>query len=31
LEIPDPADRFLIATARDRRATLVTHDDKIIA
>jgi len=27
----DPADRFLIATARNRRATLVTHDDKIIA
>ncbi|MGH8265849.1 MAG: VapC toxin family PIN domain ribonuclease, partial [Steroidobacteraceae bacterium] len=27
----DPADRFLIATARNRRATLVTHDDGIIA
>lgn len=27
----DPADRFLIATARNRRATLATHDDRIIA
>ena len=27
----DPADRFLIATARARRATLATHDEKIIA
>jgi hypothetical protein len=27
----DPTDRFFIATARNRRATLVTHDDKIIA
>jgi PIN domain nuclease of toxin-antitoxin system len=27
----DPADRFLIATARNRRATLVTHDEQIIA
>jgi len=27
----DPADRFLIATARSRRATLATHDDEIIA
>jgi PIN domain nuclease of toxin-antitoxin system len=27
----DPADRFLIATARSRRATLATHDEKIIA
>lgn len=27
----DPADRFLIATARRRRATLATHDEKIIA
>ena len=26
----DPADRFLIATARARRAALVTHDEKII-
>jgi PIN domain nuclease of toxin-antitoxin system len=26
----DPADRFLIATARARRAVLVTHDEKII-
>lgn len=26
----DPADRFLIATARARRCTLVTHDEKII-
>lgn len=26
----DPADRFLIATARNRRATLVTHDGEII-
>ena len=27
----DPADRFLIATARSRRAKLTTHDEKIIA
>ena len=27
----DPADRFLIATARARRATLATHDDTILA
>lgn len=27
----DPADRFLIATARRRRATLATHDEKIIS
>ena len=27
----DPADRFLIATARNRSATLATHDDRIIA
>ena len=27
----DPADRFLIATARSRRATFATHDEKIIA
>jgi len=27
----DPADRFLIATARNRRATLATHDEAIIA
>lgn len=27
----DAADRFLIATARARRATLVTHDEHIIA
>jgi PIN domain nuclease of toxin-antitoxin system len=27
----DPADRFLIATARSRRATLVTHDGDILA
>jgi hypothetical protein len=27
---PDPADRFLIATARARRAVLVTHDEQII-
>ena len=27
----DPADRFLIATARSRRAKLATHDEKIIA
>jgi len=27
----DPADRFLIATARNRRATLATHDDRILA
>ena len=27
----DPADRFLIATARNRRATLATHDDGILA
>jgi PIN domain nuclease of toxin-antitoxin system len=27
----DPADRFLIATARNRRATLATRDDRIIA
>lgn len=27
----DPADRFLIATARSRRASLATHDEKIIA
>ena len=27
----DPADRFLIATARSHRARLVTHDEKIIA
>ena len=27
----DPADRLLIATARNRRATLATHDDRIIA
>ncbi len=27
----DPADRFLIATARSRRATLATHDDRILA
>jgi PIN domain nuclease of toxin-antitoxin system len=27
----DPADRFLIATARTRRAVLATHDEKIIA
>lgn len=27
----DPADRFLIATARARRAMLVTHDEHIIA
>lgn len=26
----DPADRFLIATARNRRATFATHDDRII-
>jgi PIN domain nuclease of toxin-antitoxin system len=26
----DPADRFLIATARARRAVLATHDEKII-
>lgn len=26
----DPADRLLIATARARRATLATHDDRII-
>lgn len=26
----DPADRLLIATARARRATLVTHDERII-
>ncbi|HEX9771894.1 MAG TPA: type II toxin-antitoxin system VapC family toxin [Steroidobacteraceae bacterium] len=26
----DPADRFLIATARARRAALVTHDERII-
>ena len=30
-EIPgDPADRFLIATARNRRATLATHDERIL-
>lgn len=27
---PDPADRFLIATARAQRAALVTHDQRII-
>jgi PIN domain nuclease of toxin-antitoxin system len=27
----DPADRFLIATARSQRARLATHDEKIIA
>ena len=27
----DPADRFLIATARNRRATLATHDERILA
>ncbi|TLY54503.1 MAG: type II toxin-antitoxin system VapC family toxin [Gammaproteobacteria bacterium] len=27
----DPADRFLIATARNRSAALATHDDRIIA
>jgi PIN domain nuclease of toxin-antitoxin system len=27
----DPADRFLIATARSRRVKLATHDEKIIA
>ncbi len=27
----DPADRFLVATARARRATLVTRDEKIVA
>jgi PIN domain nuclease of toxin-antitoxin system len=27
----DPADRFLIATARSRRAMLATHDERIIA
>ena len=26
----DPADRFLIATARARRSALVTHDERII-
>jgi len=27
----DPADRFLIAAARNRRATLATHHEKILA
>ena len=27
----DPADRFLIATARAQRATLITRDERIIA
>jgi PIN domain nuclease of toxin-antitoxin system len=27
----DPADRFLIATARSRRVTLATHDERILA
>ncbi len=27
----DPADRFLIATARSRHAALATHDDRILA
>lgn len=27
----DPADRFLVATARTQQATLVTYDEKIIA
>jgi PIN domain nuclease of toxin-antitoxin system len=28
---PDPADRFLVATARALDATLVTHDRRILA
>lgn len=27
----DPADRFLVATARNRRATLATHDERILS
>ena len=28
---PDPADRFLVATARNNKLTLVTRDQKILA